>query len=1039
MSEHQESPAAGGAAGDAVADPVSTVLADRSRSLRVWGGPGTGKTTLIARILASRIAAGDVTASQCLVLAPTRIAADRLRTQVTTALQTSSHGALVRTPHSLAYGLLRQAAARAGAPAPRLITGPEQDVILRELLAGHADLPERAPRWPRDLDLALPTRTFRSELRELLMRAIEHGLDAPALRELGERHGRAEWIAAAAVLAEYDEVTALASPEAMDPAWIVGVAADTVLTDPWLRAHARRSWRLLVVDDAQELSPPQVRLLQALHVPDGPDLVLLADPDQATQTFRGADPTLVGRSLGGTDIILPVGHRVPAGIAPAVRAVTDQIGVAGPRAVRGSRPGRAGGSIGVHLFRTAAQEAGWIADRLRRQHLQEGVPWSQMAVIVRGGVRRGGLERALRAAGVPVAPGGADVALADDPVVRPLLRLLQWSLDPGGFSGASVPERAAALLEVLQSPLGGADPVGVRRLRRALRRRELDASGARTSDELLADLLDDPLLLVPIGPEGAPARRVVRAVQAGRDCAARPGPVGVGRADEVLWAIWQACQIAEPWRRAALAGGVAGERADRALDAVVALFEAAARFTERLPGSRPESFLTHLLGQEVAADTIAARAPRGEAVELVTPALAAGRQWHTVFVAGVQEGAWPDLRVRGRLLATTELVDVVRGRPSDPRSARFAVKHDELRLFHVALTRASSQVLVSAVRSADEQPSILVSLLGGPAAQLDLTEPVHPLSLVGLVGGLRQAAGGGDPAGRAAALLALRDLATAGVRGAAPDGWWTRLGPSDDRPRRCGDDPVTISPSRLERFDKCPLQWLLSSSGGQRPMVGAPQIGTLVHEIVDECGDTSAEVYVARLRERWPQLGFGDTWFSRRELTRAEAMVGHVADYVAMAQAQGWTRLGSELRVDVQHGRAHLVGRVDRVEADREGALRVVDLKTGTRKPSPAEVARHPQLGAYQVAVDAGAFGPQHRSAGAALLQVGKARTSRTSLQVQPPLAQDPDPSWADTMLADAASQMGAAHFLARPTSELCGTCQVHSACPASARGRTLR
>ena len=43
-------------------------------------------------------------------------------------------------------------------------------------------------------------------------------------------------------------------------------------------------------------------------------------------------------------------------------------------------------------------------------------------------------------------------------------------------------------------------------------------------------------------------------------------------------------------------GGPAGEAADRDLDAVVALFDTAARFCDRLPGAGPEVFLDHLLG-----------------------------------------------------------------------------------------------------------------------------------------------------------------------------------------------------------------------------------------------------------------------------------------------------------------------------------------------------------------------------------------------------------------------------------------------------------
>ena len=65
---------------------------------------------------------------------------------------------LVRTVHSYAYGLLRLRAAADGTPAPRLLAGAEQDVVMRELLAG--DLESGAPDWPEGLRPALAVPGF---------------------------------------------------------------------------------------------------------------------------------------------------------------------------------------------------------------------------------------------------------------------------------------------------------------------------------------------------------------------------------------------------------------------------------------------------------------------------------------------------------------------------------------------------------------------------------------------------------------------------------------------------------------------------------------------------------------------------------------------------------------------------------------------------------------------------------------------------------------------------------------------------------------
>ena len=102
------------------------------------GGPGTGKTTVAVEAVVDRVNSGEATPDQCLVLTSSRVAAARLRERVTARLGGTSTEPLARTHQAFGFGILRQAAALRGDPTPRLLSGPEQDVILRELLAGHA-------------------------------------------------------------------------------------------------------------------------------------------------------------------------------------------------------------------------------------------------------------------------------------------------------------------------------------------------------------------------------------------------------------------------------------------------------------------------------------------------------------------------------------------------------------------------------------------------------------------------------------------------------------------------------------------------------------------------------------------------------------------------------------------------------------------------------------------------------------------------------------------------------------------------------------
>src|SRR6185436_16970624 len=124
----------------------------------------------------------------------------------------------------------------------------------------------------------------------------------------------------------------------------------------------------------------------------------------------------------------------------------------------------------VHVFSSAAVEAAYLADVLRRAHLLDGLAWSEMAVVVRTATALGPLRRALAHAGVPVAVASDDLPLAAQPAVAPFLSALHAVLPaarPGGEASTTLDEPAAEAL--LASPLGGATVLDLRRLRRAVR------------------------------------------------------------------------------------------------------------------------------------------------------------------------------------------------------------------------------------------------------------------------------------------------------------------------------------------------------------------------------------------------------------------------------------------------------------------------------------------------------------------------------------------------------------------------------------------
>ncbi|MEU0572266.1 ATP-dependent DNA helicase [Nonomuraea sp. NPDC005983] len=1036
------------------------VVEHGSGPLLVLAGPGTGKTTTIVESVVDRIERRGVDPERVLILTFSRKAAGELRERVTARLRRTTRTPLALTFHSYAYALLRREAVLAGEAPPRLLTGPEQLLEIRRLL--HGELEDGARAWPVSLREPLKTRGFAEELRDFLARAEERGLDGERLVALGRRHRRADWVAAGRFSERYQVRFDLDPEPSLDYAELIRAAAG-VLADPDVRRRERAAHDVVFVDEYQDTDPSQEFLLQQL-AGDGRDLVAVGDPDQSIYGFRGADVRGIlkfperFRTRDGKDapvMALRVCRRSGPDLLEASRRVAARLPAAplpDPVGERGRAHGHRellpgdgveAGEVRVLLADSTSQEAAIVADTLRRAHLIDGVPWHRMAVLVRSASRQVPLlRRALVSAGVPTMVAGDEVPIAQEPGVRPLLTMLRVALDP-----RELDEGVAE--ELLTGPLGGTDMIGVRRLRRALKIAENEALApeeeqetlgfpARSSGELLVAALKDARELTRIEPHVAlPAERVARLLGTAREALRAQGT-----AEDTLWAVWQGSGLAERWTALGLAGGARGAQADRDLDAVVALFDHAARFVDRTPGAGAEVFLDHLASQEIPGDTLADRAPDGDAVRVLTAHRSKGLEWDVVVVAGAQEGVWPDLRLRGSMLGVEDLVELVEG--AEPNAASLASKllAEERRLFYVAATRARRRLVVTAVggEDTDERPSrFLAELMPGAVEAATGDDRARWLSMSALVADLRSAVT--DPTKpamvRQKAARQLARLATAGVQGAHPNDWYALTPISDDRPLSWPDDIVRISPSAVENFTKCGLRWLLETAVGAAGTSSAQGLGTVIHALaVLAATDLPSEDLLGkRLDEIWNELDFGGVWFNRKQRQVAEQMIGkflrwhqeNPRELVALEEA--FTARVSE-NVEIK-------GRVDRVERDSENRAVIIDLKTGGSKPRPGDLGRHPQLGVYQLAALLGAFARHGMTepGGAALVQLGKAAGKNEALeQKQGALADDKDPGWAGDLVDTVAIGMSGPFFQAK-VNDGCRTCAARASCPVNDSG----
>src|ERR1700744_2754361 len=199
------------------------VVDHKGGPLLVLAGPGTGKTTTIVSAVAERIERRGIDPGRILVLTFSRKAAGELRDRITARLGRTTSEPLALTFHSYAYALVRREVVLAGEQPPRLLSAPEQLLEIRRMLRGEGA--DGAGNWPDERRAALATRGFAEELRDVLMRAAERGLDGKALRQLGRQCKREDWAAAGEFLERYSARFDPAAGPDYDYAEIVRLAA----------------------------------------------------------------------------------------------------------------------------------------------------------------------------------------------------------------------------------------------------------------------------------------------------------------------------------------------------------------------------------------------------------------------------------------------------------------------------------------------------------------------------------------------------------------------------------------------------------------------------------------------------------------------------------------------------------------------------------------------------------------------------------------------------------------------------------------------
>ena len=1043
-----------------------SVAAHSVGPLLVLAGPGTGKTATIVESIAARLEdpRDPLAPGQVLALTFGRRAADELRDRVARRI---GGGAipLVSTFHAFAFGLvLQHALAEGAAEPPVLLSGAEDDVRVRELLIGA--IADGALQWPDDLAGAVGTLALANEIRSVLARARELDIDPAQLARIGRDSGRPAWAALGVLARQEAEVAALQN--ALDYAELQRRALD-LARQPQVRDALHRQYRAIYVDEVQDTDPTQMALLEAITGP-GAALVAVGDPDQAIYAFRGADVRgMLGfserfRTRDGAPApvaVLGTTYRTAPRIREAALAVLGDRGVPGLpaaaiRAHRALRPvdGASEGEVGILECDSIPSRAAQIADEIRRAHVRDGIPWAGMAVLVRSARHLAGLHRALVSAGVPAVVARDEIPLREEPAVAVLLEAASVAAAP-----ASITPRQAG--DLLTGPLCGLDASMLRVLGRALRsraREERPEIAPAPSEQLLAELLAGRID-VPAGLRDDIAGPVT-GLLALLDAASARIAAGDGPG-AVLWLLWNGQVrggMSHGWPERLRAAALAGSRsAHHDIDAVTALFDAAERADTRYRGKAAvPAFIASLRQQQIPAEPVAERAPIDGGVRILTAHRAKGLEWDAVWIAGLEEGEWPDVRPRGSVLEADRLTPSGLGDPLRPAE----LLAEERRLLYVAITRARHRATLVALAGDDEssQPSrflLDISRACGITPEHRSGRPRFAVTLPGLIAELRATAidEAAHPALRSAAIERLAKVALdtddAGMPlapWANPATWWgiDELTPGA-RAVRDAEAPIAMSGSALESLLACPLRWFLERevhADVERPATTA--FGSVVHAIADHVaqGTVAAELDAAdALVDRvWSDLRFEAPWQSRAERAQARSALQRFLAYHLRADRvlESTERLlEAELEVPGPDGhlhRVHLRGYIDRLERDSHDRVVPIDLKNMRNPPRAADVVEHAQLGVYQLLVREQGDIP----GGAALVQLrvdaSKSEPGVPQVQEQPELPAQ-TPTWVELELGVGAERIRSERFDAS-TNRGCDYCAYRTACPAQPEGQ---
>ncbi|WP_166985001.1 PD-(D/E)XK nuclease family protein [Canibacter zhoujuaniae] len=928
------------------------VLSPRQNVL-ISGAAGTGKSSFLWRSVAA------VTQHSVAFLSPSRQAAVvhlnnyRAGKYFADSVRPSD----IRAVNSLAFHVLASDAARLDATPPRLLNAGEQENLLRLVLEAQISAADAV----HPLAVLRESALLYSQLRDFWGIVETYGADA--VREVcKQRIDSKIWESCHTVIAEAQRRAA--NDNAYTAESLVNAAAGV------LQQNSSEIPELMIVDNAEQLTIPMVRFLLAC-VRAGKRLWLAGDEAAETTPangitakalllFREALPQIPGVEY--REIVCDRGqHRQSVEVGEFISnlflPLAELRKTASEKHDVYAAPDY---PIKSFLSDSSSELFDSLALDLRQRRVLaaegQNVAWEEMLVVCRDREHVDRTVAALNLRRVPAHSTGGGVVLSEISASRHLLEMMLLC-----YSGRSASWAEAA--EWLRGPLFNLRESEIRKIRSAMLVAGCAAKGSASKpavtavlEELLARAsagADDTAIPDAIEPQ---FRKLLTTLSRARHATEQ----GTASPSQVFWAVWDSLNLADKLQTQAIEGGhLEKMHANQILDAVVALQNVITRYEEQSQTKDPAAFVAELLFSDVPQDVLSTAQHR-KGVRVATPHAVIGTEFKHVALLGLQEGLWPNLRLRGSLLELPQLLDRLEaqrwGTPAetDPTVLRALRRNqlfaEELALLYLAASRASCSIAAFGLDNEAEPLSVFWSFF---APYLAVGKELGSDSLEGQVAFLRSRLELNPSDTVAASQLAA--LAANGVVAARPENWFGLREKLESDPLYATQEALRLSPSKLQTAAECAVNAVVRDlTGDKQGNKFAAHRGMLVHEIAEliVAGETNLEKLKNFIDRAWEAVG-ADAAHPESELLitkqMAENLLKHSSDWEgdetkAEAELSGVVNLD----LDGESAAVLLQGRADLLQQATgagEPMQRVIDIKTSR---SATEIARAKlQLEAY--------------------------------------------------------------------------------------------